>query len=179
MTHWKFISRQAALQHPRLHAVEDLVQLPDGSTTTYLRFLDLADYVTILAIQNGKVAMVYDYAYPLDMQLLQFPEGAIEEDENSDQAARRELQEEAGLLAQDIKVLGKSPGQPRRSDNYQIVVEATDLSETSAAHEATEAGMSRIWLDLDEINAKIATGEIIQKNSLAAWAIYQANRRSA
>ena len=38
MSHWERISTTEVFSHPRHTVVEDTVKLPDGTTTTYLRF---------------------------------------------------------------------------------------------------------------------------------------------
>jgi hypothetical protein len=60
MVHWKFKKGYEILSHPRLHAVEDEVELPNGSTTRYLRFVDDRDYVTVIAKKGNHIVMIYD-----------------------------------------------------------------------------------------------------------------------
>ena len=58
-----------------MQLVEDEVILPNGSTTRYLREINKSDYVTIAAQYDDKFVMVYDYSYPNNQTLIQFPEG--------------------------------------------------------------------------------------------------------
>lgn len=180
MKSWRKLAQRDILRHPRLHVVEDEVELPSGSKIQYLRFVDDKDYVTTIARepgQPGKFAMVFDYSYPNDVRLLQFSEGLIDAGETPAEAAERELLEEMGIRAKKFITIGWNLSHHRRSTAKNFIIVAEGLTETGQTqHEAEEAGMQSYWLNEAEITQKIARGEIVQKNSLAAWAIYQAWR---
>jgi len=176
MVHWQKLGTQEVLTHPRMQLVEDTVLLQNGQQTEYLREVNKPDYVTIIARRDAKVAMVYDYSYPNDDMLLQFPEGVIDDKETPEQCGIRELREEAGLLAGVLRSIGKNLHNQRRSTAQQIVLVADQLKEVPQEHEAEESGMSLVWLAEQEVWDKIAAGEIKQKNTLAAWTIYAATQ---
>jgi ADP-ribose pyrophosphatase len=172
---WKKIGESKVLDHPRMHLVEDDVVLPNGEKTKYLREVDRPDYVTVIVRHAGKIAMIYDYSYPNDQMLLQFPEGLPEEDETFEEGAARELEEETGLHTRRVKEIGQNLHNHRRNTNSNHVMLAEDIEDTGETHlEATEHGLETIWLTEEEIWQKIAAEGVIQKNTLAAWSIYQA-----
>lgn len=175
MGYWKKIQTKVLLEHPRVLVVEDDVLLPDGHQTQYLRYENLADYATVIAERDGKIAFVKEYSYPLDTFLLQFPEGSFEQEEGVTEAAKRELAEEAALQAQTYSIIGKSPAHHRRETAFQYVLLAQDVSETERKQgDAEEQGIETVWIDKKEVMQKIAGGEIVQKNALAAWSLYLA-----
>jgi 8-oxo-dGTP pyrophosphatase MutT (NUDIX family) len=172
---WHKISQRKVLSHPRLSVVEDEVVLPDGSTTHYLRFANEKDYVTVIAKDDELIALVTDYSYPNSSMLLQFPEGTIDNGESPEMAAKRELKEETGLLAESFKQIGHNLGHHRRSTNMDFIMFTEKILERGSQQlEVEEAGTGLLWFNSGEIRHKIASGEIIQKNTLAAWAIYEA-----
>ncbi|HSX28475.1 MAG TPA: NUDIX hydrolase [Candidatus Saccharimonadales bacterium] len=176
---WTKIGEHEVLDHPRMHLVEHAVELPDGTATDYLLEINRKDYVTTIARYAGKFAMIRDYSYPNDVRLLQFSEGWIDEGESPEQAAVRELKEETGLRAGKIRELGTNLHDHRRSTASAHVMLAENIEDTGEARpESTEHGVEMVLLTEAEIWKKIASGEIIQKNALAAWAIYAAQSRA-
>lgn len=174
--HWKRTGTRTLLKHPRLTVVEDDVILPDGYTTKYLRFENLQDWVTIIAIQDGKIAVIKDYSYPLDEWLLQLPEGLVEEGESIEDVAKRELREEAGLEPASLRLLGMNYGDHRRSTRKNYVFLASDVKKVKKTPgDAEEQGMELHWFALDEVKSMVASGVFVQKYTLSALAVYWAH----
>jgi 8-oxo-dGTP pyrophosphatase MutT (NUDIX family) len=177
MHEWKKVNSRVVFDHPRIHLVEDEVILPDGSTTHYLLDVNKKDYVTVIAQIDNKICMIYDYSYPHNQMLLQFPEGACDDDETPEQTAIRELEEETGLRAKAIKIIGKNFDHHRRSTALNYVLLTENAEDTGTTHLGAEESFSeKVLLTEPEISRKIASGEIVQKNALSAWAIYIATK---
>lgn len=177
MIKWKKIGSRKVFSHLRMQLVEDEVILPNGSTAQYLREINKKDYVTVVAQYDEKFVMVYDYSYPNNQMLLQFPEGTVDQGETPEQGAIRELEEETGLHAREMNVVGKTLNHHRRSTAIGFVCSTRDLQNTGITHlEAEESYTKTVYLTEKEISQKIATGEIIQKNTLAAWAVYSCQK---
>jgi ADP-ribose pyrophosphatase len=173
MPYWEKISSRSVFDHPRMHIVEDEVMLPDGTKTQYLRETDRRSFVTIIAKQAETILMVRDYSYPNDQMLLQFPEGVIDDGETPEYAAMRELQEETGFHTDTVEILGKAFNDHRRGTAEGFVCFAENTEDTGATHlEAEESYTETVHLSEAEIKDKIASGAIVQKNALTAWAIY-------
>lgn len=171
--YWKKLNTKILFTHPRLTVVEDEVILPQGKQTKYLRFENLADYVTVIAESNGQIAMLREYSYPNDEWLWQFPEGSIESGETTSACARRELLEEAGLEAGDMIDIGCNYGNHRRSIQTNFVLTTSSPKEVGkSGGDETEVGTTMKWIFVDEVKAMIMSGKIVQKNALAALALY-------
>ncbi len=56
------------------------------------------DYVAIVAINEGRIALVKQYRIALDFDTLELPSGLIEPGQSALDAATRELEEEVGLI---------------------------------------------------------------------------------
>jgi 8-oxo-dGTP pyrophosphatase MutT (NUDIX family) len=174
---WKKISSTNLFKHPRLTVSEDEVLLPNGEKTSYLLYSEGSDYITIIAKNNDdRYALISEYSYPLDGDMLQFPEGKCDKNELPEVSAKREFAEETGYNAKNTKILGSLPKSHRRDTIIQIVVLATDLYESDEVHhrDAEEIGLDLQWVTKDEINQLIAQGLLVQRNTLAAWALYTA-----
>lgn len=171
--YWKRLGTKTLFTHPRITIVEDEVVLPTGKTTEYVRYEGLNDYVTVIAERGDKIVMVKEYSYPHNTWLYQFPEGNIETDEDPAVAAARELREEAGLTASDYKLLGTNLDHHRRTTvkNYIFLAKQVNDS-TRAIGDEEEHGIETHWFTETEIKTMIKLGQIIQKNALAALALY-------
>lgn len=172
---WKKLSSKVLLEHPRLLVVEDRVLLPNGKNTEYLTYSEAGDFVTIIAIrENGDIAVISEYSYPLDTNLQQFPEGKSDAGEAPKYTALRELAEEIGYTAGSLEIIGSVPKNHRRDTVYQHVLLATDLSKLDMTkdRDAEEIGLELSWMSQEEITQHIADGKIIQRNTLCAWALY-------
>lgn len=62
--------------------------------------------VCIVPVYRENIVIIEQYRYTLDKWLLEFPAGGIDEGEDSEHAAKRELLEETGFVADDLVYLG-------------------------------------------------------------------------
>ncbi len=179
MPEWKTIGSKTVFEHARLTLIEDTVILPSGEQITYLRHGLHRDYPTIISRgQDGRFLMLNEHAYPINKSLLQFPEGDTKQNETLEAAAARELQEEAGLRAGRLTILGYSLREHRRSTTKNFVLLAEDLTDVQdGGGDKEETGIESLWLTESEIWNRVAKGEIIQKNTLAARVIFQAYKQ--
>jgi ADP-ribose pyrophosphatase len=145
--------------------VRDTVDLGPGGVVRreYLRH---PGAVAILAMDgDGRVALVHQYRHPVRMVLWELPAGLLDvAGEPPLQAARRELKEEADLLAQRWDVLVDWFNSPGGMDEALRVYLARDLSPVppSERHvrEAEEHGMAVGWATLDEGRDAILAGRM-------------------
>jgi len=171
--YWTRLSTDTLLDHSRVTVVEDEVLLPQGKQVKYLRYENLRDYVTVIAERDGEVAMLREYSYPHDEWLWQFPEGSIEKGETPEQAVTRELEEEAGLATDTVVHIGKNYGHHRRSTEKDFVMVASGIHEVPKAQgDDEEYGTTVHWFGRETVKAMVLDGKIVQKNALAALALY-------
>lgn len=170
---WRVLSTKLLFKHPRITLVEDVVELPNGDKTDYLRFENQGDAVTVLCRdEGGRFLLQKEYSHPVKSILWQFPGGKIEGDEDTKEAANRELQEESHLKAEKITILGKYLLNNRRSDAVMHVVLAEDFVEASLPPDAEEQIESH-WLTQAQIDDLISAGEIQNVHVLAALQLYK------
>ena len=171
--YWKKLGTKTIFEHPRLKVLEDDVELPDGKQTKYMLYGGLEDYVTVIPEMEEKILLMSEYSYPHDEWLWQFPEGGIEADEQPSDAAHRELQEEASLRANKISEVGMNYDHHRRTSRKNYIFSASGLSAvTGVKGDLEEQGIETQWFTAQEVNQMIFDGQIRQKNTLAAWAMY-------
>lgn len=151
---WKTISTKEIFSHPRLTLVEDEVILPNDVQTKYLKYKnDGGSCVTIIAKDHDdKILIQREYSYPINQKLFQFPGGAVPADEKPEMGANRELMEEAGLKARNLKLLGSYLMNNRRSTMKMFVYLATDLTEKSLDADQEE-DIENFWFPEDFVGS--------------------------
>jgi ADP-ribose pyrophosphatase len=84
----------------------DTVSLPDGRQATR-EVVDHKPAVVIVPFDSdGNVVLVRQYRHAVGRTLLEAPAGGIEPEEDPDACAQRELQEETGFYADELRKLG-------------------------------------------------------------------------
>lgn len=174
MKSWKKLSEKVILEHPRIIAYEDEVQLPSGHKTTYLRFSGRPDAACVIAQnEKGEILLSKEYSYPPNTWLYQPPGGALEAGEDPKTGASRELGEEAGYKG-DLTELGWYYVDNRRSDAKFYVFLATNLKECPRNLDIEEE-IENYWFTPKTVEQMIKEGKIPNVSFLAAWSLYKAH----
>ncbi len=100
------LSSRAQYENPWMRVREDRVIRPGGSEGLF-GVVDMVGGSSVLAIDHDdSVYLVREYKYAVGRDSLEVVSGAIDADETPLDAARRELREEAGLIAAEWQELG-------------------------------------------------------------------------
>lgn len=153
----------------------DEVLMPGGHTARreVVEHFGAVAVVAMDADQN--IALVYQYRHPVDRRLWELPAGLLDiGGEPPHLSAARELEEEAGLAAEDWRVLVDLVTSPGFADEAVRVYLATGLTDIGRpeAHDE-EADLTLRWVPITEAVRMVLTGEIV--NSIAVGGILAAN----
>jgi ADP-ribose pyrophosphatase len=147
-------------------------RLPDGRLNNY----DLVDHggsVTVIPFdQDGNVWFVRQYRLGALKVLLELPAGVIEKDESPEDCAHREIREETGLAAENLKLLGQMYLAPGYSTELMYVYLATGLSPNPLRADADEF-LQNIAIPVEQIYDMVRNDEINDSKSLAALLLVQ------
>jgi 8-oxo-dGTP pyrophosphatase MutT (NUDIX family) len=173
---WKKLSSKIVFEHPRLIIIEDKVELPDGTTTSYIRYKNTGNAVTIICKnEEGKLLLQEDYSYPPNKKLIQFPGGWIPQEEDIEKGAKREFEEETGFIPITLKLIRSYLMNNRRTDSRMYVFEVNGVTEGKQKLDKEEVGTKNIWLSEKEFQKRIKQGKIENQHTLASWALYKSS----
>lgn len=168
---WKIQSKKEVYSNPWIQVEHHEVIDPSGAPGIYgkVHFKNIA--VGILPIdEKGNTWIVGQYRYPLNRYSWEIPEGGCPIDTAPLESAKRELQEETGIIAQDWEVLMEADISNSITDEIAYLYVAKDLSFTSQSLESTEDITVR-KIPFAELLEMVHKGKI--RDSLTIMAVLQ------
>mgnify|MGYP006308178547 FL=1 len=148
------------------------LRLPDGRERDY-DLVEHGDSVTILPVdKNGDILFVSQHRLGSGGTLLELPAGVLDPGESPLTSARRELREETGQDARELKQLGGFYLAPGYTDEYMTVFLATGLNE--APLDADEDEFLQLkTISIKEAYQKARNGELQDGKTIAALFLAQ------
>lgn len=171
------------LDAPIIAVRKDLVSMPDDHQA-YREVVEHMGAVAIVALnEKDQVALIRQYRHSVGQRLWEIPAGLLDvKDEPAFDGAQRELQEEAGLAAEDWAVLTDivtSPGFCEEASRIYLARNLREVERLDAVGDE-EADMERAWVDLGEAVDMVFSGEVVNSIAvagiLAAFAYRQGGR---
>src|SRR5579885_3622475 len=128
---WKALASRIAYENPWIRVREDEVIRPDGGAGIY-GVVEIRPSVGIVALNDqDEIVLVGQWRYAPNHYSVEIPRGGSHPGETDMLAvAKRELAEEAGLLANDWQLLGAVDVCNGVADDVQTLFLATQLSRT-------------------------------------------------
>ena len=166
---------QVVHHNPYFVVRHDALTWPNGHQGDYY-VVEKRGFVMVVALRDGALCLVRQHRYTLDAVTLELPKGSVEAGETPEISAWRELREEAGLGARGLRLLGVlavAVGFCRNPCHVYLAEDPVTL-EGTPERDPTEDDLTAVWVPLAEWRARIAAGEIVDADTLAAWALVQA-----
>lgn len=164
---WTRIATQTLHEGRFLTLCNDTVVRPDGSQGTY-EHVAVNDSVRVVALTDeNQVVLVEDHFYLQGPRVLHLPGGGCGGQE-PEVAARRELEEETGLVPEamvPLAVIDPLPGMTAARTHLYV---ARGLTPGTVSRDDTEAGMTVMRWPLDTAVAAVYNGVITEAGSVAA-----------
>ena len=173
---WRTRSTRPVYENPWIRVREDVALLPDGRTTIY-GVVECAECVGILPfVDPDTVLLVGQYRYVAQGFYWEMPTGGMHPGESPDEAARRELAEEAGREAGSlVKICDFHTSKSVLRETAHLYV-ARDLRPGSRWPDDTEF-IERREFPFLEVVRMVVSGEI--KDAMTVIAVLHAARLRA
>lgn len=178
----KLHRRRLVAENQRFELFFDHIQQTDGQevqnflvVAPRVKSAQLVTGVSVFALWEGKVGLVRVYRHPVQAYCWELPRGFIDEGEAPAVSARRELEEETGLVCQpdDLESLGLyAPEAGTMAAKVQLYVahnctrNANFITDEFGHHELR-------FFSLDEISSMIEQGEIEDPGIMIAHCRYR------
>ena len=99
------ISSAIIYQGRLLDVRRDQVRLPNGNTSTREWIKHPGAVCMIPLLTDNKIALIRQYRYPVQKEMIELPAGKLDENEKPEVCAMRELEEEIGYVSQKLTFL--------------------------------------------------------------------------
>ena len=169
---FEILDRETKYEGKVFNIVQDRIKYPDDRIARF-DYIQHGGAVTILPIdEDGNIFYILQYRHPTGEILLELPAGTLEKGEEPAYCAGRELQEEIGMAANNIELLGEFYLAPGYSSEYMYVFLATGLKPGKLPGDVDE------YIEVEkctvkEFYTKMEMGEIRDAKTYAVMAMAQ------
>lgn len=170
----KTLNRQEISRGRVFHFGREEVLLPSGVVTD-LDIIRHPGAAAVVPYRAGRFALIRQYRHASGGYLWEIPAGCLELNEEPLACAHREVQEEAGVKAAQMKPLGFAFMVPGYSDEVIHFFLATELEDVALNLDRDEVILETAWFSRAELLEMIQAGEITDgKTMVGIFRAFQA-----
>jgi 8-oxo-dGTP pyrophosphatase MutT (NUDIX family) len=144
-----------------------VIALPDGTRATYGVVTSPGSAFVVPHFGDGDTVLVRQWRHAWDASSWEVPAGTFESGEDPLECARRELEEEAGLVAGRLTSLGVVHGAAFLTGSAHLFL-GDELAEAPRHPEAYEQDMEVLRLPFRDALDAALDGEIVHSGSVTA-----------
>ncbi|MCM1292381.1 MAG: NUDIX hydrolase [Bacteroides sp.] len=164
----KVVSSEYLIKRPWLTARRDVLQLPDGRINPEFWVLEYPNWVNVIAVTDeGRFVMVRQYRHGLGVIETELCAGVVEEGEDPEMAARRELEEETGYTGGKWTLQMVISGNPSTTNNLSYCYLAQGVKRTSTQHLDATEDVEALTLSREELLELMMSDRMKQSLMLA------------
>ena len=153
----------------------DDAALPDGKPCTR-EFIEHGGGACVLYVKDGKVLLVRQYRYPYAESIYEIPAGKLDKGEEPIKTAVRELEEEGGLVADELKLLYVMYPSPGYTNEKIYIYQALSAHETKACLDEGEY-LDAEYIPVEKVKEMLLSGEIKDAKTIIALQAYFLNEK--
>jgi ADP-ribose pyrophosphatase len=169
---WEVLGRKVVLQHPFVDVTMETVRLPSGQVIDDWPIVDARDYALVV-VENeaGQLLVLEGYKHGLGCSSWQVVGGYMEEGEEPEATARREMLEEAGYTSDHWQPLGSFvvDGNRRVSTAYLFLARHARPAARIASDDLEQVSLR--WVSVEEARLALYDGRVGIISSAAAIAL--------
>ncbi|GLI56599.1 DNA mismatch repair protein MutT [Propionigenium maris DSM 9537] len=125
---YKHLTKRRLFQNEHLEVFQEELQLPHGQRVWWSFFKGMSAAAVIAINEKDEIILVNQYRPAVKDHILEIPAGLVEEGEDPEVGARRELEEETGYRAGKLTKLYEYYTSPGISSSKMYIYLATDLT---------------------------------------------------
>lgn len=167
---WKRLKSQMVINNQWCKVRRDEIELPTGAVIDDY-FVNVREDIALIfpVTEQREVVLVRQYRHAVEEILLELPAGAFNPaEEDSFEAARRELEEETGYVATQLIRLTTLYDNPVKDTNKIHLFIAENVHLSSQQRLDITEDIEVVLVPLEEVMAKISAGEICVSGTVAA-----------
>jgi 8-oxo-dGTP pyrophosphatase MutT (NUDIX family) len=146
---------------------DDVIKLPDGTDAVYTVVASPDSAFVVPYFENRDTMLVRQWRHAWDESSWEVPAGTLEQGEDPLDCAKRELAEEAGLVAARYTSLGVAHGAAFLTGRAHLFL-AESMTESERNPERYEQDMEVLRTPFAEALEAAASGEIVHAGSVIA-----------
>ncbi len=125
---YKHLTKRRLFQNEHLEVFQEELQLPHGQKVWWSFFKGMSAAAVIAINEKDEIILVNQYRPAVKDHILEIPAGLVEEGEDPEVGARRELEEETGYKAGKLTKLYEYYTSPGISCSKMYIYLATELT---------------------------------------------------
>jgi ADP-ribose pyrophosphatase len=166
---WERLSSENLMETPYFVLRSDELRLPDGAVKDPYYVIERPDAAIIFPLTPaGEVVLVRQYRPPIGMMELGLPAGLVEEGEEPEKAARRELLEETGYAGGEWESLGAVASSPSLKDNWAHLYLARGVERAGSQQPDEYERLEIVHVPVGEVLGQVKSGNIVSSSGVAA-----------
>lgn len=162
--------RRTVVYQGRIIRLEvDRVHLPSGHTVDMEIVRHPGSVVLLPIADDGRIVLIRQYRYCIDRWIWELPAGSLKPGENPDEAARRECEEEIGLVPDRVERLRGFYPTPGFCDEEMIFYRCSALrapDPDSTARKDDDEDLEPRTMAIDEAWALVRSGEVVDMKTV-------------
>ncbi|TAN33835.1 NUDIX hydrolase [Patescibacteria group bacterium] len=165
------ISSEIIHENPWWKYKHDKYSLANGVKGDYYFGESNGNVMVLPLLDDGRLTLTRQYRYLRDKPSVEFPGGGVRADESPTEAAKRELLEETGYVAEELNLIAEFEGLNGLFKDHTSLFLATGLTLTPNVKPDDSEIMEVFYRRPDEFDEMLKNNEIWCGQTLAAWAI--------
>lgn len=146
--------------------------LTERGVETYREIISHGGGACVLAIRDGKVLLEKQFRYAYGEEIYEIPAGKRDKGEDFYITAKRELEEETGLIPLNLKKITEIYPTPGYTDEIIGIFYADSFEQGEINFDDTE-DLTSEWIELEKVYQMIENGEIKDAKTLIALLWYK------